>query len=456
MNRSRDFTSGSIPGHFRSMALPIAIGMVFTTLYNVVDSFYAGLISTDALAGLAISFHVFFLLVSAGFGVNAAMGALVGRALGANRPRRAKRIACQGLSFAVIASLLLTIIGFVISPIMVWAVSEPGNFRDLANAYLSLLLIATPSFLITFSANGILTAQGDAISMQRAQIAAFFANVILNPVMIFGIPGLFGGIGFNGIALSTLTVQTAVMLFILFRVLRSEVMMHASPSVYRPRLRNFREIVSQALPTSSAMVVMLIGAFIVQLFLREFGPEAIAAYGVALRIEQLLLLPGFGLTIALLPITAQNLGAGDYERVRQSFKFCCKAGLALMFAAALILWFAARPAMQLFTDNPDVVRIGVNYLNVDGFMLPMYILLFAINSLLQALKRPIYSLWIGLYRQGIGIAVFCALFVYVFGMGSWGVWFGIAASVASGLVLALVIAKRLASREIGGLFRHEN
>ena len=435
------------------MAVPTAIGMVFTTLYNVVDSFFAGLISTDALAGLAISFHVFFLLVSVGFGVNAAMGALVGRALGANRPRRAKRIACQGLSFAVIISLLLTAAGYALAPLMVRAVSDPGPFRELAIAYLDLFLIAVPSFLVTFAANGILTAQGDAVSMQRAQIAAFFGNVILNPLMIFGIPGLFGGIGFNGIALSTLTVQTAVMIHILIRVSRSPVMMHASPTVYRPRRRNYREIIELALPTSSAMVVMLFGSFVVQLYLKQFGPEAIAAYGVALRIEQLLLLPGFGLTIALLPIAAQNLGACEYDRVRQSFAFCCKAGVTLMLGAAMILWFAARPAMGLFTDDPEVIRIGGNYLNVDGFMLPVYILLFAMNSLLQAFKRPIYTLWIGLYRQGAGIAVFSGVYVFVFGLDSWGVWFGIATSVMTGCLLAFAVTARVARREMGGMFR---
>ena len=93
MSQTYDLSKGSIPGHFRRMAVPTAIGMVFTTLYNVVDMYFAGLISTDALAGLAISFQVFFILISIGFGVNSAMGALVGNAIGARRPRRAKRIA---------------------------------------------------------------------------------------------------------------------------------------------------------------------------------------------------------------------------------------------------------------------------------------------------------------------------------------------------------------------------
>ena len=197
MTRTADLTKGSIPGHFRRMAIPTAIGMVFTTLYNVVDSYFAGIISTDALAGIAISFHVFFILVTFGFGVNSAMGALVGNALGAGRRRHARTIACQGISYAVIASVLLTAIGYAVSPFLIGAVSEPGPFRDLANAYIDVLLLAAPAFIVVFSVNGILGAQGDAVSMQRAQIAAFFANVVLNPLMIFGGTRHLPGVGFQ-------------------------------------------------------------------------------------------------------------------------------------------------------------------------------------------------------------------------------------------------------------------
>ena len=453
MTRTADLTTGSIPGHFRRMAIPTAVGMVFTTLYNVVDSYFAGIISTDALAGIAISFQVFFLLVTFGIGVNSAMGALVGNALGAGRRRYARTIACQGISYAVIASILLTAIGYAVSPFLIAAVSEPGQFRDLANAYINVLLLSAPAFIVVFSVNGILGAQGDAVSMQRAQIAAFFANVALNPLMIFGIPGIFPALGFNGIALSTVTSQTGVLVYMLWRLYRSELMLRQRWVLYRPRLRHFREITVLALPASSALIVMLIGAFVVQLYLRQFGPQAIAAYGVGLRIEQMLLLPAFGLTIPLLPIAAQNFGAHEHERVREAFSFCCKAGLVLMLSASLLLWVAARPAVGLFTDDPEVIRIGGDYLNVDGFLLPVYILLFAMNSLLQALRRPMFTLWIGIYRQGFGIAFFCAVFVIAFGWGTWGVWFGIAASVVTGLVLAFWFTLKVATREIGGLFR---
>jgi len=342
MSQSRDLTQGSIAGHFRALAIPSAIGMVFTTLYNVVDVYFAGLLSTDAQAGLAISFQVFFVLIVLGFGLGTAMSALVGNALGEGDGAKAHRIAAQGIGFGVAMSLLAMVLGFLFGPSLLALISEPGAYRDAAERYLSWLLFATPAFILTFGVNGILVARGDTVSLQRAQIAAFFANLALNPLFIFGL-----GMGFNGME----------------PVKRAEM---------TPDLVTWREIVSQALPVSFSMLVMMLAGFVVQYFLKGFGGSAVASYGVALRIEQLLLLPAFGLTNALLPIAARNFGAGQHDRVREAFWFCAKAGVMLMLCASLLLWLAAPSAMALFTDDAEVIASGAQYLRVDGFLLPVY------------------------------------------------------------------------------------
>lgn len=447
--RTRNLRQGSIPGHFRALAVPAAIGLVFSTLYNVVDLWYAGLLGTDAQAGLAITFQVFMLLIAFGVGLGSAMSALVGNALGSDDTDGARRIATQGLVFGALTALTLGVAGIWGSPAMLALVSEPGAYRDAANAYMNVILIATAPFLLAFGGNGILSAQGDTESMKRAQIAAFFANLGLNPLFIYGIPGVVAGLGFNGIALATLVSQTGVMAYILWRVMRSEVMEGAQS--WRPDFLRGREIAAQALPATFAMLILLIAGFFVQFFLKGFGPHALAAYGVGLRIEQLILLPGFGLTNALLPIVAQNYGAGQFDRVREAWWFCVKAGVALMLCGSVLLWFAAGPMVALFSADPEVIRLGTDYLHVDGFILPVYLVLFAVNAVLQALKRPIVTVWIGLWRQGVAVGLFCWLYVTVFDWGTWGVWLGIATAVITGLALSLWVVERVASKAVGGL-----
>ncbi|TYB91106.1 MATE family efflux transporter [Oceaniovalibus sp. ACAM 378] len=445
----RDLTTGSIAGHFRALAIPTAIGLVFTTLYNVVDVYYAGMLTTDAQAGLAISFQVFFVLIAVGFGLSTAMSALVGNALGEGSGDETLT-SCQGLVFAAVVSGLGIVLGWFAAPPLIALISEPGAYRDAANAYLGVLIFAAPAFLIAYGANGILTAQGDTKSMLYANIGAFFANVALNPLFIFGL-GPWDGIGFNGIALSTLVSQSGVAAFILWRVFASEVMQ--GKRHFAPDLAMMGQIAGQAFPASFAMMVMMIAGFVVQYFLKSFGGAAVAAYGIALRIEQLLLLPAFGLTGALLPIASQNMGARNFDRVREAAMFCFKSGIVLMLGASCVLWFAAGPALSVFTDDADVIEIGKSYLHVDGFILPVYVMLFAINSLLQAFRRPGVTLWIGIYRQGVGVALFGWIFVRLFDMGYFGVWLGIATAVTTGLALALVLTERVARQKIGGLFR---
>lgn len=451
--RDHDLTTGRISGHFRTLAVPAAMGMLFTTLYNMVDVYFAGQLSTDAQAGLSIGFQAFFILISLGFGTGSAMSALVGNARGKKDDAEARRLAMQGLSFAIMITLLLVCVGALSGPYLIALVSEPGAYREAATGYYYFLLAAMPGFVIGFTGNGILQAHGDSVTMQRAMMVAFVANIGLNPLFIYGIPGFVPGLGFNGIAVATIVSQTGVMLVVLRTVLGLRILQDARIAGLAPDLASYKEIFLQMIPTASAMLVMFASGFVVQFALKGFGGHAIAAYGVALRIEQVLLLPVLGMTGALLPIAAQNFGAGNHDRVREAVWFCWKLGLVMTIGAAPILWFGGGLAMSVFTDDQDVIDVGVSYLRVDSFLFVVYMMLFSINSFLQALKRPVWTLWISIYRQGFGVAFFVWLLVGVIGMDVWGVWLGIGIAVTSGWILALIVAESIARTEIGGLRR---
>ena len=448
-----DLTVGSMAVHFRRLAIPAALGMLFATLYNVVDVYYAGKLSTDAQAGLAIGYQAFFILMALGFGLSSALSALVSNAKGSGETSQVRQYISQGLTFAIILTLLSMIVGWFIGPTLIGIVSEPGTYRNAGLGYFGWLIFALPGFLIAYGGNGILQAHGDTLSMQRALMLAFVANIILNPLFMFGVPGYLTGMGFNGIAAATIISQTCVMLFILFRIFQLEAMQSLKLSEFLPSTDIFKQIFSQLLPASTALMVMFISGFVVQFALKQFGGHAVAAYGVALRIEQILLLPVLGMTGALLPIAGQNFGAKEFERVRSALKYCWKAGFVMSIVAVPALLFGASFAMSLFTNDPDVIRAGSSYLRVDAFLFPIYMMLFSINSILQAFKKAIWTLYISIYRQGFGVAFFVWVFISIFNFDVQGVWLGIATAVSSGWILSFVIANKVAKKEIGGLLR---
>lgn len=448
-----DLTTGPMLAHFKSLAIPAAFGMLFATLYNVVDVYYAGLLSTDAQAGMAIGFQAFFILMAVAFGLGSALSALVSNAKGAKDRTETRAFALQGLSYGVLGTLVMMGVGSLIGPALIALVSEPGSYRDAAMGYFGWLIFALPGFFLAYGGNGILQAHGDSRSMQRGLMVAFAANIGLNPLFMFGIPGLWGGLGFNGIAVATIVSQSGVMAFIVYKILHLEGLQNVKLAEILPDLTRFRAITAQLLPASTAMMVMFVSGFVVQYALKGFGGEAIAAYGIALRIEQILLLPVLGMTGALLPIAGQNFGAGQAERVREALFLCWKLGFAMTVIATPTLWFAGGLAMAVFTDDTAVIEIGASYLAVDGFLFPIYMMLFSINSLLQAFKKPIWTLWISIYRQGFGVAFFIWVFIAVLGFDVWGVWFGIATAVASGWAIALIVVTKVSAPLIGGLWQ---
>ena len=259
--------------------------------------------------------------------------------------------------------------------------------------------------------------------------------------------------GFNGIAVSTIISQTGVMVLILTRILKLDVMQGVVRDAFVPHMDSFKQITAQLIPASTAMMVMFVSGFVVQFALKEFGGAAVAAYGVALRIEQILLLPVLGMTGALLPIAGQNFGANEHDRVRAALKFCWTTGFIMTAIAAPILLFGGPYAMAIFSDDPEVIRIGTSYLRVDAFLFPIYMMLFSINSLLQALKKPIWTLWISIYRQGFGVAFFIWVFIGLLDFSVWGVWLGIATAVTTGWIVSLFVAHNVARDTIGGLLK---
>tara|TARA_B110000037_G_scaffold81951_1_gene97579 strand:- start:4644 stop:6026 length:1383 start_codon:yes stop_codon:yes gene_type:complete len=446
-----DLTKGPMALHFRTLAIPAAFGMLFSTLYNVVDVYYAGLLSTDAQAGLAIGYQAFFILMAIGFGLSSALSSLVSNAKGSGDDIVAQRYVAQGIAFGVIITGSCMVIGWFLGPRLIDLVSEPGAYRDAALGYFYWLIFALPGFLLAYGGNGILQAHGDSRSMQRALMVAFVANIALNPLFMFGLPGLWNGMGFNGIAAATIISQTGVMVYIIKRIFQLDIMQSVKFAAFSPDKDSFKNIFAQLLPASSAMMVMFISGFVVQFALKSFGGHAVAAYGVAIRIEQILLLPILGMTGALLPIAGQNFGAQKYDRVRSALKYCWGIGFAMTALATPILLFGGSFAMALFSNDPDVIRAGSSYLRVDAFLFPIYMMLFSINSLLQSFKQAIWTLWISVYRQGFAVGFFVWMFISFLDFGVQGVWFGIATAVTSGWVMSLIIVSNVAKTQIGGL-----
>ena len=434
-SRERDLTTGSVAEHVRALAIPSALSLLFITVYNVTDTLFAGQVSTEAQAGLGLGSQLFFLVSALGVGFRIGASAVVGQYLGAGQREAAARASTQVLSSSLFVTIAVMIAGyFGFDPLIDW-VAGGQAYGGAAKQYVDILLLASPGFVVAYALSGVQSAQGDAQTLARAQFASSMLNIGLNPLLVFGIPGVVDGMGLAGIAWSTLVCQTGVLFYILRQTLRSSVFRSFRVGHLVPDLPVLADLSQQVVPGTARLLVIVVGGLLAQLYLEPFGEDAVAAYNVGLRLEQLLLLPAIGVTSAVLPFVSQNMGARRPDRVREGFWLSVGIGAAIMAFGSVAVWFAGRPVVALFGAGEGAETLAMEYLMTVSVGWPLFGLLFGLQNLLQGLKRPLAPLVVGVWRQGVAMALFGWLFVRWMDWGPLGVWAAVLAGMVTGTAM---------------------
>jgi len=435
-----NLTKKPIPQLIRQLAIPASIGFFFNTMYNVVDTFYGGLESTEALAALSLSFPIFFTIIALGSGIGTGATALIANALGEKRKKKPILYAMQAVSFTVLLALFLTLVGWLVSPALFRLLGASDTYLSLSLSYMNIIFLGAIFFMLTFTFNAILNAQGDSKSFRNYLIAGFFLNLLLDPMLMYGWFGL-PRLGLAGIAWATFIIQFLGAIYLAYKVTKTDLYCPDCYKLLMPKKQPYKDISVQGFPAGLNMMTVALGIFIITYFISRFGQEPVAAYGIATRVEQIFLLPTIGLNIATLAIVGQNNGAKRMDRVREAVGTALKYGLYIMSIAAVILIIFGAKLMGIFTNDANIITIGAFYLKFAAFMTWAYVLLHVYVSALQGLKRPMFALWIGVYRQIFGPLVIFTILINYFGLN--GVWWGILITVWSGTIFTVFYSRRI-------------
>ena len=381
----------------KKIAIPASTGTLFQTLYNIVDTFFAGKISANALAAIAKSFPLYFIIIATGVGIVSASNALISNSLGAKDDRTASLYVTQSILYSVIVSILVTIVGLSFSDDLLRFMGSDQETIRLATDYLDIIFFATFVFLIQISLNGALNAQGDTKSYRNVLIVSFFLNIGLNPLFIFGL-GPIPAFGIAGLAIATVIAQFLGLIYLAYKVYCCELKQYLSPQCFLPKYDLIKNLTYQSVPMMMNMFMIGLGIFNILFFVSKFGYLAAAGYGSALRVEQILLLPVIGLNTAVLTIAGQNFGAKLFDRVEESYTKAITVGSSFMILAGIVIFLLADNIVSIFTNNQEVIDFGADYLKVAAFIGPVYPVFFITNALFQAIKKPIYTVVITFSR----------------------------------------------------------
>jgi len=406
-NSPISLTSGSIPRHLIRLAIPSSMGMIFNTLYNLSDYWFAGRLSGEALAGVSIAGIAFFLLIAMGIGLQIGASAVIAPLVGADKKDEAKRWANEVIGLSIVASVLIMIVGWFATESMVNLLGAEPTVAPYAIDYIRYILMAVPTFLVGFACAGILMAHGDTKSNRNALAIGFVANLILNPLFLF----VFGW-GVAGLAVATGLIKAVSMMYLLYRI---GVVTDDGPPQPAYSYREWPTLLTQVIPASFNMVSVILGGFITFALIGRFGSQHVAGYSIGLRLEQLLLLPALGMNSAVMALVGQNLGADKLERVKETYYAALKIGLMMAAVSIPIMVFLSPLMMTFFTDEAEIIQTGSTYLRIDAIAFYAYVVLFLTTATLQAIKQPKFPMALGLARHLVVPVIINVLLIVYWG-----------------------------------------
>ena len=392
-----DLTRGSIWQLLRKVTIPASTGSLFQTFYNLVDTYFAGRISPEALAAIAKSWPIYFIAIAVAVGIGAGTTALISNAIGAREDKKASMYVAQSIVFAIAISILVTAFGLNFSDELLRIMGSSDQSIILTKEYLDIIFYGAIIVLVQLSLNGTLNAQGDTKSYRNVLIFTFFLNIFLNPLFVFGywfIPAF----GIAGLAIATLVSQCIGLIYLANKVYCCKLRKYLFLECYKPKIDYISTLFKQSVPIMFTMLMIMFGVFNIFYFVGQFGELETAGYGTAVRIEQVLLLPVIGLNTAVLAIAGQNFGAKMHLRVKEVYGKALMFGSGFMVLAGIIIYLTSELIISLFTNDPQVIQNGALYLQVAAFIGPVYPVFFITSALFQALKKPIYSLYMTILR----------------------------------------------------------
>jgi putative MATE family efflux protein len=446
MRKKDNLAKGDIKKQLRKIAVPAALGFLFNTLFNVVDSFFAGRIGTDAIAGMTLSFPVFFLLIALASGMGNGINALSSIALGSKDKERYHSLFKNILYVTLVLGVTIPIVAPFFADLLFslqGAKPDPGQY---GLDYIRVVMIGYIFFMVNFAMNGMLYSQGDSKPFRNFLIVATIVNIGLNPLFINGF-WIIPAMGTAGIGLATVLVQMGGSLYLAWHLYRSP---NFEFKMFKKRPFNMnvvKDLFEQGMPSALNNATIALGIFVINYYVMKYGgTDTVAAYGVAVRIEQLALVPTIGLNVAVLSIVGQSYGAKKKDRIYDAWKWGTVVGLIIMAIGIVIIVPLAPYLISIFDDKEEVVSAGQQYLRIEAFAFLSYVFLNIGISVLQGIKKPMFAFWIGLYRQALPFGLFYLLGT-ILSMGILGVWWGIVIINWTAVIITLLYMFRTVNKK---------
>lgn len=388
-----------VPKLLFNMAIPMVVSMLMQALYNIVDSAFVGMYSTNALEAVSIAFPIQNLMIAFATGTGVGINALLSRHLGEKKFEAADTTANTGLFLAICSYILFAILGLTIVRPFFSMQSDIAEVVNYGEEYLTVILLCGFGIFGEITNERLLQATGRTVYSMITQGTGAVLNIILDPIMIFGYCGM-PALGVKGAAIATVIGQcVAFILALIFNIkVNKEVNIRIS-KIFKPQLQEIIKIYEIGIPS---IIMTSITSFLtvgMNLILKKFSEDAITVFGVYFKLNSFVFMPVFGLNNGMVPILSYNYGAKKHDRIIKTVRLGMSCAVIYMLAGLAVFEIMPDKLLMIFSASENVMNIGVTALRIIGLSFIFAGIGIVSSTVFQSIGNPLHSLLISVLRQ---------------------------------------------------------
>lgn len=422
VQRTEENKMGTMPVNtlLITMSLPMIASMLVQALYNIVDSIFVARIGENALTAVSLAFPLQSLMIAVAVGTCVGINALLSRCLGEKKSKEADLTAENGIFLAFVSYVFFAILGLTCSRLFFASQTSNPEIIELGTQYLSICLVFSFGIFLEMTVERIMQSTGRTIYSMVTQGIGAIINIILDPIMIFGLFG-FPRLGIQGAAIATVTGQIVAMLLAFAMNEKKNPDVNISFRHFRPNLNIIKKIYAVGIPSivmQSIISVMTLG---MNRILIMFSETAVSVLGIYFKLQSFVFMPIFGLNNGMIPIIAYNYGARSRKRITDTIKLSTMIAVSIMFIGFVIFMVFPAGLLRMFNASEHMLEIGIPALRVisTSFLLAGYNII--VSSVFQAMGNGVYSLVTAVARQLICILPLAYFFASFAGLHA--VWY---------------------------------
>ena len=409
-DNTKIFSEYKIPKAVATLALPAMLGMLINIVYNLADTFFVGQ-TGDAnqvsAVSVAMPLFLFFLALGNLFGVGGC--AFISRSLGEGNRDKIKTISSFCIYTAIGTSVILAAVFFIARKPMLYLAGASEYSIDFAVDYLKWIAFGAPFIVTSINVCNLIRGEGAAKDSMTGMVIGQITNIILDPIFIlhsgdklFGFSLPFGlGMGVAGAAIATVLGNVVSVLYFLIYFLRGKSILSITPARYSLKNGIPKGVISVGAPAALTNLLMSMSNIVINMFLSHYGDTAVAAMGVAMKANMLVVMLQLGLAQGIQPLVGYCFGAKNYERMNKSIRFSTLCNLAIGTTVTIFYLFARKQVIGAFIDNDEVIEYGVKMLTALMSSGAVLGILFIINFSFQGMGKGMQSLLLAVGRQGL-------------------------------------------------------